>query len=168
MRNRIAIIMSLLFVHSTVASHLTEDSMTSMLSTRQHFTPEQKIADKLIIGFQGTSLEDPGVRKVCDQLSAGLIGGVILFSYNIVSVDQTKQLVADLKKAAGRDIWIAVDQEGGRVQRLGASKGFTNYLSPLQVAKTMTPEQAYAHYKAMADELASCGINLNFGCMSLH
>ena len=169
MRNRVAILMSLLFVHSTVASQLTEDSMTSMLSTRQNFTPEQKIADKLIIGFQGTSREDPGVRRVCYQLNAGLVGGVILFSYNIVSVDQTKQLVADLKKAAGRDIWIAVDQEGGRVQRLGASKGFTNYLSPSQVAKTMTPDQAYAHYKAMADELASCGINLNFGCvLDLH
>lgn len=147
------------------ATSTHEDPMTSMLAERINHTPQQQIADKLIIGFHGTSVEDPGVAKLCAQLKAGQVGGVILFSYNIINAEQTKKLVADLKSAAGRDIWVAVDQEGGRVQRLGQSKGFTNYLSPLQVAKTMTPEQAYDHYKAMALELASCGINLNFGCV---
>lgn len=139
--------------------------MTSMISTRLSQSPQQQVADKLIIGFHGTSIEDPGVAKLCEQLKAGQVGGVILFGYNIVDYAQTKKLVADLKAAAGRDIWVAVDQEGGRVQRLGASKGFTNYLSPWQVARTMTPQQAYEHYRAMAKELASCGINLNFGCV---
>lgn len=136
-----------------------------MHATATHPESQHQIADKLVIGFQGTSLADSGVQKLASQLKAGLVGGVILFGYNIVSPEQTKQLIADLKTAAGRHIWVAVDQEGGRVQRLRASNGFTDYLSPQKVGKTLTPEQAYEHYKAMASELADIGFNLNFGCV---
>ncbi len=131
--------------------------------------PYKDIAKRVIIGFDGTSIQDEGVQRVCRDLKASLVGGVILFNYNIVSPEQTRQLIADIKKAAGRDIWVAVDQEGGRVQRLRSNKGFTDYASPLKVATTMTPDQAYKHYHQMALELADMGFNLNFGCvLDLH
>jgi beta-N-acetylhexosaminidase len=46
--------------------------------------------------------------------------GFILFKRNIETPDQVARLVDELKKCAGRsDIPVLIDQEGGRVQRLG-------------------------------------------------
>lgn len=130
---------------------------------------KEQIADMLIMGFHGTSIEDEDVRGLCEKLKAGFVGGVILFSYNIENPPQVKKLISDLRAAAGRKIWVAIDQEGGKIQRLTALKGFTDYLSPEDVAKNMTLEQAYVYYRTMAKELADVGVNLNFGCvLDLH
>ena len=45
--------------------------------------------------------------------------GFILFARNIETPAQVRKLCADLRKSVGRDALIFVDQEGGRVQRLG-------------------------------------------------
>ena len=46
--------------------------------------------------------------------------GFILFGRNIASADQVRELVADLRRAVSRsDAPVLIDQEGGRVQRLG-------------------------------------------------
>jgi beta-N-acetylhexosaminidase len=46
--------------------------------------------------------------------------GLILFARNIVEPDQVRRLVADCRDALGRaDVPVLIDQEGGRVQRLG-------------------------------------------------
>ncbi len=45
--------------------------------------------------------------------------GFVLFSRNVETPEQLKRLCADLRASVGRDALIFVDQEGGRVQRLG-------------------------------------------------
>ncbi len=45
--------------------------------------------------------------------------GVILFRRNIIAPEQVSRLTADIRSALGRLAPIFVDQEGGRVQRLG-------------------------------------------------
>src|SRR5712691_7641444 len=45
--------------------------------------------------------------------------GLILFARNISTPEQVRRLVADFREAMGRNAPILVDQEGGRVQRLG-------------------------------------------------
>jgi beta-N-acetylhexosaminidase len=45
--------------------------------------------------------------------------GLILFRRNIEAPDQVRRLVAEARAAVGRDVPVLVDQEGGRVQRLG-------------------------------------------------
>jgi beta-N-acetylhexosaminidase len=45
--------------------------------------------------------------------------GLIVFARNIAGPDQLRRLIADLRATVGRDAPVLIDQEGGRVQRLG-------------------------------------------------
>ncbi|MCA9662413.1 MAG: beta-N-acetylhexosaminidase, partial [Myxococcales bacterium] len=70
----------------------------------------------LFVGFAGTAAPPPLVEKIAQ----GRVGGVILFARNIESPEQVLRLCRDLHAAAPADapLLIAIDQEGGRVQRL--------------------------------------------------
>src|ERR1700712_4177616 len=46
--------------------------------------------------------------------------GFIVFKRNIDNPEQVRALIASLRETVGRDAPVLVDQEGGRVQRLGA------------------------------------------------
>jgi len=123
----------------------------------------KQIGSKIIIGFHGTSSADPEVQQIIAYAQKGLIGGVVLFSYNIVSKEQLKELLSALRAAAPYRLRICIDQEGGRVQRLRARHGGTDYLSPLEVAQSLTVEQAQAYYGVIARELKEVGITCNLG-----
>jgi len=68
------------------------------------------------------------------MLANPLIGGLILFSRNFESSKQLKQLIKDVRAAAVHPIVIAVDNEGGRVQRF-KTDGFT----PIPAMGKLTP-----------------------------
>jgi beta-N-acetylhexosaminidase len=95
-----------------------------------------------------------------------LIGGVVLYPENIRSPRQLRLLTAYLLNANSALVpFIAVDQEGGRVQRLTKGSGYKHYPSAQRMGRdvTLTPEAARRIYGEMAKELASAGINVNFG-----
>lgn len=116
----------------------------------------------IMVGFRGTRPDDPGVRAVSAQLASGTIGGVILMQHNITAPDQLKKLTSHLRSAARKagqlPPFIAVDQEGGRVQRIK----FNSFPSAKKVASG-TPSKAYAIYTDLACQLSQSGINVNFG-----
>ncbi|MCU9846400.1 beta-hexosaminidase [Defluviimonas sp. WL0024] len=90
--------------------------------------------------------------------------GFILFARNVETPDQLRRLTGDLRAAVGREAPILVDQEGGRVQRLGAPH-WREWLPPLdQVART-APEAMerglYLRYRLIAAELRAVGIDAN-------
>lgn len=58
-----------------------------------------------------------------DQLREPAVGGVILFARNFKSVDQVTDLVSEIRALRSPPLLIAVDHEGGRVQRF--RDGFT-------------------------------------------
>jgi beta-N-acetylhexosaminidase len=118
----------------------------------------------LMIGFSGISPEDAEVRQIQQYLRDGLIGGVILFSHNIRNPTQVTELIQSFYEASiVHKPLIAVDQEGGRVQRLSSKNGFEDFSSAHHLARFFTPEQAYAEYKKMASTLKTVGFNVNFG-----
>ena len=95
------------------------------------------------------------------------VGGVILFRRNFENVAQLKALVAEIKALRTPELIIAVDHEGGRVQRF--IEGFTR-LPAMNVLGEMWDEQGEAAAKAAAEqagwvlaaELSACGIDLSF------
>ena len=66
----------------------------------------------IMLDVQGTSLS----AEDKDLLEHPLVGGCILFSRNYHSPEQVSALTQEIRAAAG-NILIAVDHEGGRVQR---------------------------------------------------
>ncbi len=101
-----------------------------------------------------------------DWLSHPGVGGVILFRRNYVDPGQLRELVAAVRRAAGRPVLIAVDQEGGRVQRF--RDGFTR-LPPAARFGTIHArdpalgcELAEAAGFLMAAELRAVDVDLSF------
>ncbi|HEU0016771.1 MAG TPA: glycoside hydrolase family 3 N-terminal domain-containing protein [Methyloceanibacter sp.] len=127
---------------------------------------DRMIGQTIMVGFSGQTEHDPGVKAVRDQLAKRLIGGVVLYPENIGSPRQLRLLTAYLLNANSALVpFIAVDQEGGRVQRLDRRTGHTHYPSAQTMGRdaTLTPEEARRIYGEMAKELANAGINVNFG-----
>ncbi|MGI4850612.1 MAG: glycoside hydrolase family 3 N-terminal domain-containing protein [Janthinobacterium lividum] len=119
---------------------------------------------QLILGFHGCHPEDAEPRLIQDYLRHKKIGGVILFGHNIQDRHQLRNLIQSFYDASPDNIpFVAIDQEGGRVQRLSAANGFQNFFSAWDVAQNYTPEQAIDIYCDMASMLKEVGFNLNFG-----
>ncbi|HMM54343.1 MAG TPA: beta-N-acetylhexosaminidase [Candidatus Desulfobacillus sp.] len=95
-----------------------------------------------------------------------LVGGVILFTRNFESLGQLRQLTAEIHALRQPPLLIAIDHEGGRVQRL--REGFT-VLPPMRVLGALwdaDPARGLAAAEAagqvLAAELRACGIDLSF------
>ena len=101
-----------------------------------------------------------------------LVGSVILFTRNCAGPEQLQALVAQLHAVRSPRLLIAVDHEGGRVQRFRA--GFTS-LPPLRLIghqfdlnRAAGLELARRHGWLMASELLSCGLDISFApCVDL-
>jgi len=125
---------------------------------------EEMVGQMIVVGFKGRTGEEATVRRIGSDIAASRIGGVVLFARNIAGPAQLKGLTSYLKShAAGLPPIIAVDQEGGEIQRLTAAKGFVRAPSAFYVAHHKSPKQAYSIYRRMADQLARSGVNMNLG-----
>tara|TARA_R110002110_G_scaffold21167_11_gene84482 strand:- start:1919 stop:2926 length:1008 start_codon:yes stop_codon:yes gene_type:complete len=89
--------------------------------------------------------------------------GFILFSRNIDTPDQVRSLCDQMRRAAGHDAVITIDQEGGRVQRL-RSPEWREWLPPLDfvaLAGRHAARAMYLRHRIIADELSALGIDSN-------
>ncbi|MEW6306233.1 MAG: glycoside hydrolase family 3 protein [Verrucomicrobiota bacterium] len=129
----------------------------------------RQIGQMLLVGFRGCELADsaPIVEDVRDRN----LGGVVLFDEemtdgsrgerNVRSPAQLRKLVTFLQGRAQTPLFIAIDQEGGRVNRLKASRGFPETLSHEELGQLNDPARTFAHAEVIASTLAGLGINLN-------
>ncbi len=108
----------------------------------------------------------PGPRPeaVAKELVRDLkVGGVVLFARNLEGPEQVWHLTRDLQRealaATGRPLLIAVDQEGGPVQRLKAP--FTPIPPARELGAQARAAQVEALARRVARELTLVGVNLN-------
>ncbi len=99
-------------------------------------------------------------------LQSPAVGGVVLFTRNFRDLKQLSELVAGIRAARNPPLLVAVDHEGGRVQRF--RRPFTE-LPPMRALGTLhdrNPQEALAAARAfgwlMASELRALGIDLSF------
>ena len=109
-------------------------------------------ASAVIFGLAGPALS--GVERAFFR--AADPWGFILFARNVASPEQLSRLTSDLRACVGRDAPILVDQEGGRVARLGAPH-WQAWPPPLEEP----PARIRLRYRAIAAELRAVGIDVN-------
>ncbi|MEA3418254.1 MAG: glycoside hydrolase family 3 N-terminal domain-containing protein [Campylobacterota bacterium] len=130
-------------------------------------SPEKMAGSMLMVGFHGTSAK-PG-SQICKDIQEYNLAGVILFDYNpvdkskpknIASKGQLAKLTKELQKCSkDGKLLIAVDQEGGKVQRLKAKYGFNGKFPKASDVSKMKDGQVAGIYKKMGGELKGVGIN---------
>ncbi|SEF64979.1 beta-N-acetylhexosaminidase [Nonomuraea solani] len=110
-------------------------------------------AGTLLVAFQGTTAPDWVLR----ELEHGL-GGVTLFGFNVADPGQVLGLTTALR-GAGEPV-ISLDEEGGDVTRLAYHVG-SPYPGNAALGAVDDVELTRRVYRAIASELAACGINLD-------
>jgi beta-N-acetylhexosaminidase len=118
------------------------------------------MANAFVCGCLGTALDrdERAFLKDADPL------GVILFKRNIGTPDDVRALTSEIRAALGRDAFVLVDQEGGRVQRLGpplwrrypAAARFSVIEDP-----AMRAEVVRLGARLLAADLAAVGIDVD-------
>lgn len=115
----------------------------------------------LMIGLHSTELQPHEINWLTHEA----VGGVILFSRNFVDVAQLINLIKQIRTVKS-NLLIAVDQEGGRVQRFHGEFTTLPSLGKLGRYYNQAPEQALILAEEvawlMATELLACGIDISF------
>ena len=116
---------------------------------------------RLMLDLAGTALTAEEPALLCNPQ----VGGVILFARNVESRQQVEALVAEIRAVAPQ-LLIAVDQEGGRVQRF--KQGFT-LLPAMQQLGDLCHKDREAGLALtrdcgwlMAAEVIACGLDISF------
>ena len=86
---------------------------------------EIMIGQMIMVGFHGKTADAD--TALLNDINKGYVGGVILYEKNISASKPwrgLKNLTFTMQKAASIPLWIAIDQKGGRINRLKIKYGF--------------------------------------------
>ncbi len=146
---------------------------------------EKMVGQMIMTGFHGDGegSNPEAFRVVVDQIKAGQIGGVILFdvdvsgllkqgmtiqeakkhifSSNIKNVAQVKKLNEYLQSVAPVPLLIAIDQEGGEIQRLKPEHGFKGIPSAKELRFGLVKD-TYNIANNLGKRLKNLGFNVDF------
>jgi len=127
-----------------------------------------KIGQMLMIGFRGTTLED--AQEIAADITKRRIGGVVLFDFdvpahshsrNIISPQQLARLTLELQKLANIPLLVAIDQEGGKVNRLKQARGFPSSVSAAYLGRLNNPDSTSSAASQTARTLKTMHIGMN-------
>ena len=92
------------------------------------------------------------------------VGGIALFSRNITSAEQLPMFISDLQSSSKYPLFIAVDEEGGRVARIANSDFFNvaSYKSMEDIGKSGDASKAEEVGRQLGSYLKELGFNLDF------
>ena len=126
--------------------------------------PALPLGELLLVGFSGTAV--PGNDEIRHLVCDIKVGGVILFERdvatgkprNLTSPEQVRRLTTDLQALAnfcvGRPLFIAADNEGGRVMRLSPRLGFPPSPSAQELGETNDVDATRAEARQLVSHKA--------------
>lgn len=156
MNKIIAVLSLILFWFNSYAQEadLLQDSMSL----------DHMISQMIITGIGDFSYM-PEDAEILDEIRNEKVGGVILFEKNINIESPKKQLertVRLLKDASKTPLFISIDEEGGRVNRLKTKYGFPETRQAGELGKLNNIDTTFFYSNNTATTLREYGINLNY------
>ncbi|HEX9134182.1 MAG TPA: glycoside hydrolase family 3 N-terminal domain-containing protein, partial [Ktedonobacteraceae bacterium] len=123
----------------------------------QHMTLDQKLGQMMIVQFVGPTYS----LDISTMISQYHVGAVLLFTVNnnIADKAQLKGLIQQMQSNSSIPMVVAIDQEGGTVDRLKALDGPRPPAA--DIGATNDTSKAMAAGNQDAQDLASYGFNLN-------
>ncbi|HZI46721.1 MAG TPA: glycoside hydrolase family 3 N-terminal domain-containing protein, partial [Pyrinomonadaceae bacterium] len=117
---------------------------------------EQQIGQFFFIGLPGTEVDEE-TRKLIEEVKPG---GIIIFGRNVESAEQLRKLTDDARKLIPTAPLVAIDQEGGLVDRL------RQVFPPMPSARAIRQHGDLAGARRLGrvtgELLRMLGFNLNF------
>lgn len=118
---------------------------------------EEKVGQLFLVYFEGEAAND-NAKRLIDE---GKVGGFVLYNWanRLEDPEEIRSLCSDLQSLSPIPLFLAIDQEGGRVARL--KKGFTEFPGNDALGKVGDPLFAYQAAEIMGREMGGVGMNLN-------
>ncbi|KGE17154.1 beta-N-acetylhexosaminidase [Paenibacillus wynnii] len=142
---------------STESPRPTEEN--SIAAQIANMTLDEKIGQMLLVGIEGTTLDESARRMISEDK----VGGIILYADNISNLQGMVKLINNLKKINVENsipLFVSVDQEGGKVSRM--PKEFVSIPSNKKVGDTNNAKLAYTMGELLGRELTLTGFNMDF------
>lgn len=120
---------------------------------------EEKLGQMMMVGFEGNKIND----RIKDLVLKYKVGGFILYKKNFDSYEQMLQIIKELKHINLQNkvpLFIAIDQEGGRVNRMPPE--IKNLPSAYKIAQTGDIEAVIEAANITGEMLYNSGINMDF------
>jgi beta-N-acetylhexosaminidase len=121
-----------------------------------------KIGQMILIGVPKAELD----TLVLEEVRSGKVGALIFFEKNIPNrpnaFASVKKMTWTYQNAAPIPLFICIDQEGGKVNRLKEKYGFTRSITAASIGKYGSMDSVRFYAEATAATLAGLGINVNF------
>ena len=137
-------------------------TITFSLKAQNSVSLDDKIGQMLMIGYSGTSVT--ANDKILKDFAQGKAGGVIFFEKNLAKENTLltmKNMIWTMQNHAKTPLLVAIDQEGGRVNRLKAKYGFPDSKSAKYLGQ-FDPDSTRYYAELTAGTLAMMGFNVNF------
>lgn len=152
------------FTQRTETSEVDEDkigkimddmSLSDMVYQMMFVTPES------LTGVQTVIQAGETTRTALENLP---VGGIIYFSKNLKNREQTSEMIKNTQKYSKIPLFIGVDEEGGKVARLGSNPqmGVTKHPPMREIGETGNGAEAYDVGKTLADDIKDLGFNVDF------
>lgn len=132
-------------------------------------TLQEKVCQMLFVtpeALTGYSTATQTGTTTMNAYSKWPVGGIVYFSQNLRSTDQTTQMIATIQSYAqettGRGLFIGVDEEGGSVARVADSLGTTAFDDMSDYGAAGDTQAVYDIGATQAAELTALGFNVNF------
>ena len=122
---------------------------------------EIKIGQMILIGMPSAEVDSSVLKAV----ATGKAGSIIFFEKNIPKLNSyagLKKIAWTYQQAAPIPLFITIDQEGGKVNRLKEKYGFPRSITAAASGKAKTLDSVRFYSSSTAATLAGLGINVNF------
>lgn len=133
-----------------------------------NMTLEEKVGQIFMVAPEAVDKDGGSTTVFTENIEKEIekynIGGYILFASNIENPTQTQELINGLKKSSKIQPFVGVDEEGGRVARIGKNSAMgVEKIEPMaQVGKSQNYERANEIGTTIGKYIKNLGFNLDF------